>query len=78
MGIHFVNSDLVGDGILNPAQPEALLYEFNNGQMQLAALAYVVITEAWHSKNKAPPVLMGRLCSKSVVNAVPVQLNGSQ
>ena len=61
MGIHLVNGDLVGDGALDPAQPEALLYEFKNGQMRLTGVEYVVIAEAWHAKNEAPPVLMGQL-----------------
>jgi len=29
MGIHMVNGDLVGDGMLDAAHPEALLYEPN-------------------------------------------------
>src|SRR5262245_66586869 len=46
MGIHYVNGDLVGDGLLDPAQPEALLYEPANGQLQLLGLEYVVLS-AW-------------------------------
>jgi hypothetical protein len=61
MGIHFVNGDLVGDGALDPMHPEALLYEVKNGQMQLAGVEYVVIADAWHANNEAPPVLMGQL-----------------
>lgn len=61
MGIHFVNGDLVGDGVLDPMHPEALLYEFKNGQMQLTGVEYIVIAEAWNANNDAPPVLMGQL-----------------
>ena len=61
MGVHFVNGDLVGDGVLDPMRPEALLYEFKNGEMQLTGVEYVVIAEAWHANNEAPPVLMGQL-----------------
>ena len=61
MGIHLVNSDLVGDGALDPARPEALLYEYRNGQMQLNGVEYVVIADAWNANNEAPPVLMGQL-----------------
>jgi hypothetical protein len=61
MGIHLVNGELVGDGVLDPAQPEALLYELKKGQMRLTAVEYVVIAEAWHANNEAPPVLMGQL-----------------
>lgn len=61
MGVHLVNGDLVGDGQLDAARPEALLYEEKNGQMRLVAVEFVVIAEAWHAANEAPPVLMGQL-----------------
>lgn len=61
MGVHLVNGDLVGDGALDATRPEALLYEEKNGQMRLVAVEYVVIAEAWHATNEAPPVLMGQL-----------------
>jgi hypothetical protein len=61
MGIHFVNGDLVGDGVLDPMRPEALMYEFKDGQMQLTGVEYIVIAEAWNANNDTPPVLMGQL-----------------
>ena len=61
MGIHLVNGTLVGDGVLDPTRPEALLYESRNGQLDLVGVEYVVIAEAWHARNEAPPVLMGQL-----------------
>ncbi len=61
MGVHLVNGDLVGDGQLDATRPEALLYEEKSGQMRLVAVEYVVIAEAWHAVNAAPPVLMGQL-----------------
>lgn len=61
MGVHLVNGNLVGDGTLDATRPEALLYEEKNGQMRLVAVEYVVIAEAWHAANEAPPVLMGQL-----------------
>jgi hypothetical protein len=61
MGVHFVNGNLVGDGVLDATQPEALLYEPRNGQMQLVGVEYVVIADAWHANNEGPPVLMGQL-----------------
>src|ERR1044071_4355375 len=51
MGIHFVNGDLVGDGQLDAAHPEALIYEFNDGRLQLVGVEYVVIAEAWDASN---------------------------
>jgi hypothetical protein len=61
MGIHFANGSLVGDGVLDPTRPEALLYEVRNGQYELLGVEYVVIADAWHAHSEAPPVLMGQL-----------------
>jgi hypothetical protein len=65
MGVHVVNGDLVGDGELDPAQPEALLYEFKGGRMQLVGVEYVVIADDWHATHAGPPVLMGQLFNYS-------------
>lgn len=61
MGVHFVNADLVGDGVLDATKPEALLYEYRNGKPQLVGVEFVVIAEAWHEHDEAPPVLAGQL-----------------
>jgi hypothetical protein len=61
MGIHYANDKLVGDGELDASKPEALLYEPKDGMLQLVAVEYVVIADAWNAKHKAPPVLMGQL-----------------
>ena len=61
MGIHFANGPLVGDGEIDAQHPEALLYAPKEGKLQLAAVEYVVIADAWNAKHKAPPVLMGQL-----------------
>ena len=61
MGVHYVNGDLVGDGLLDAEKPEALLYEFRNGRSQLVGVEFVVIAEAWHAHDEMPPVLMGQL-----------------
>jgi hypothetical protein len=61
MGVHMVKGDLVGDGAIDPMNPEALLYEFKNGAMQLVGVEFVVIAEEWHVANAGPPVLMGQL-----------------
>jgi hypothetical protein len=63
MGVHFVNGSLVGDGVLDPLHPEALIYESRNGRLQLVGVEYVTIADAWHANNAAPPVLMGQLFS---------------
>lgn len=61
MGVHFVNGDLVGDGKVDAAKPEALMYEMKGGRMQLTGVEYVVIAEAWDKANKTPPMLKGQL-----------------
>ena len=62
MGIHFVNGDFVGDTVLNPKQPEALVYEpGEHGQLKLAALEYIVFQAAWDAQSSAPPMLFGEM-----------------
>jgi hypothetical protein len=58
MGIHFVNGTLAGDTTLDPATPEALIYEVKpNGRLALVGVEYVVFQEAWDAQNDAPPSL---------------------
>jgi hypothetical protein len=61
MGIHFAKGALVGDGAIDATRPEALLYEPKDGKLQLVAVEYVVIADAWNAKHPTPPVLMGQL-----------------
>jgi hypothetical protein len=62
MGVHFVNGALVGDGELDVARPELLVYEpLPNGLLQLVAADYLVLSQAWHASHPAPPELMGQL-----------------
>ena len=61
MGIHYVNKVLVGDGKLDAARPEALIYEPRNGKLELVGVEYIVIAAAWDSANKTPPTLMGQV-----------------
>jgi hypothetical protein len=61
MGVHFVKGALVGDGALDPARPEALVYEVtDDSQLRLAALEYVVIQAAWDGAHNAPPTMFGQ------------------
>jgi hypothetical protein len=66
MGIHFVNSNLVGDGLLDPRRPEALMYEPKDGQLRLVGVEYLVLADAWNSHNAEPPTLGG---SRSITPA---------
>jgi hypothetical protein len=62
MGVHLVNGPLVADGVLDPARPELLVYEpTRDGTLELTGADYLVIAEAWHANNEAPPELMGQL-----------------
>lgn len=60
MGIHFVKSNLV-DGVVDVTQPEALLYEFKDGQLKLTGAEYVVVAAPWDTANAGPPVLSGQV-----------------
>jgi hypothetical protein len=60
MGVHYVNTSLVGDGVLDAAKPEALVYEPRNGQLELVAAEFIVLAEQWNASNAHPPVLHGQ------------------
>lgn len=60
MGQHYVNGDLVGDDVLDPMKPEALVYEpTDDGEMILVAFEYLVFADKWDPNNtgREAPVL---------------------
>lgn len=63
MGVHFVNPALLMNATLDPAQPEALIYEFKNGSARLAGVEFIVFASVWHENHgpNDPPVLEGQL-----------------
>jgi hypothetical protein len=61
MGVHFVNPALVKGGVLDPRQPQTLVYESRNGEMRLVAAEYVVFADTWNATNTTPPTLAGQL-----------------
>jgi hypothetical protein len=62
MGMHFVNGTLVGDGELDVAKPEIVLYEpLPNGKLRLTGADYLVFADAWNATHTEPPQLMGQL-----------------
>ncbi len=64
MGQHFADGALVGDSLINAAQPEVLVFEPKaSGGYRLVAVEYVVLAEAWDAENSAPPALFGRTFS---------------
>jgi hypothetical protein len=61
MGIHYVNGELVGDGKLDAARPEALMFEPRNGKLELVGVEYIVLAAAWDAHTKTPPTLLGQV-----------------
>src|SRR5262249_996739 len=47
MGIHYVNGSLVGDGEVDVAHPEALIYEPVGGKRRLVGVEYIVDAATW-------------------------------
>ncbi|PYX87261.1 MAG: hypothetical protein DMG68_12395 [Acidobacteria bacterium] len=61
MGIHYVNGGLVGDGQIDVAHPEALIYEPVENRRRLVGVEYIVDAATWlRNNNNAPPVLDGQ------------------
>ena len=60
MGIHYVNGGLVGDGEIDVAHPEALIYEPVGNKRRLVGVEYIVDAATWLANNNTPPVLVGQ------------------
>ncbi len=64
MGVHYLNPVLFGDGVVDAAHPELLVYEpQRNGRMRLVAVEYIMIADNWDTRHAdgSPPILMGQL-----------------
>ncbi|HEX6896024.1 MAG TPA: hypothetical protein VF146_12175 [Bryobacteraceae bacterium] len=62
MGLHYINSDLVGSGVLDPAHPQIVIYEPKpDGTLQLIGADFLVIADAWNAAHTSPPQLMGQM-----------------
>jgi hypothetical protein len=61
MGVHFVKGTLL-DTVVDPTQPEALVYEPRpfTGGYKLVALEYIVFQEPWDATHSSPPSLFGQ------------------
>jgi hypothetical protein len=61
MGQHYVNGGLIGDAILDPAAPEAIMYEPTpSGGQRLVGVEWIVFKPVWEAAgNTAPPTLFG-------------------
>jgi hypothetical protein len=61
MGVHYVKGSLVGDAVLDPRRPEALVYERRGNTMHLVALEYIVFKDVWEDAgNQQPPRMFNR------------------
>ena len=58
MGVHYVKGALVGDGEIDVAQPEALLYDPSGPNPRLLGVEYVVFVADW-GEDLDPPTLFG-------------------
>jgi hypothetical protein len=59
MGIHYMAQSRM-DGVVNPAEPEVLLYLPVNGSMQLLGAEFMVPADAWDAAHTAPPAFDGK------------------
>ena len=62
MGLHYVNGDLVGKGVIDASRPQIVIYEpMPDGSLKLIGADYLVIADQWNATHKSPPELMGQL-----------------
>ena len=64
MGVHLVLPARISSGVLDPKQPEALIYEpMANGAMRLVGVEFIVLASVWQANNPAGsvPALAGNL-----------------
>jgi hypothetical protein len=64
MGVHLVLPARINAGVLNAAEPEALIYEpMANGAMRLVGVEYIIIASVWNTlyPNGPVPSLAGNL-----------------
>jgi hypothetical protein len=63
MGVHYVNPGRLMDNELDPAHPEALIYEIKNNVARLVGVEFIVIADVWHLTHEPQdvPILEGQL-----------------
>jgi hypothetical protein len=62
MGVHYVNGTLLKNLTLDPAQPQALIYEPFDGKMRLVGVEFILDSASWLAANdNTPPVLNGQV-----------------
>jgi hypothetical protein len=62
MGVHWVKGERLNDLVLDPEQPEALIYEpLGNNRWRLVGVEFIQFAEAWDAQKIGPPALDGHL-----------------
>ena len=64
MGLHYVNLNLVGSGVVDAAHPQIVIYEpLPNGQLRLIGADFLIIAADWDKAHpgQGAPQLMGQL-----------------
>lgn len=64
MGLHFVNLNLVGSGVIDATRPQIVIYEpMPDGSLQLIGADFLVIASDWDKVHpgQGAPQLMGQL-----------------
>lgn len=64
MGVHVVNPSRIADGVLDPAAPEALIYEpMADGSMRLVGVEFIEVAADWAARHPdgPPPEVAGNL-----------------
>jgi hypothetical protein len=64
MGLHYVNMDLVGSGVVDAAKPQIVIYEPKpDGHLQLIGADFLVLADQWGKSHpgQGAPQLMGQL-----------------
>jgi hypothetical protein len=65
MGIHYVNGTALKDLTLDPAKPQALIYEPFEGKLRFVGVEFIIDSASWQaaagSPNAPPPVLDGHV-----------------
>ena len=62
MGLHYVNGELVGKGVIDATRPQIVIYEPTaSGRLRLTGADFLVLADQWNATHTSPPELMGQL-----------------
>jgi len=60
MGVHYINLNLVGDGLIDVTKPEALIYEPSGDGLRFVGVEFIVDSATWLKNHNSPPELEGQ------------------